>query len=263
MTRILLCCIAAVFLLSGCSSEDNDGRPHCNGGDTYSIPGTTICSPVQVYYGEDEKSAVQARIYSAVRPNDGIVVDVIKDGDVQLSQGGITIVATTHDDNPHHGDIMVVAQDHWLPQDAADTMVADATKQQPDLVNRIALVISMIHDYQDTHPRIVTVTPTAAPQPVQPHGTLGWLVIVFRILISLAAGALLIIVSGPAWRLLCRIVWWTWRTVFYLVTRPSIWAARRRGRRNALAQRAIEQNRLVESNDSRGIYGNYPPAEVE
>jgi hypothetical protein len=249
--RILLCCIAAAFLLSGCGG----GEVKCLGQPGDFMPDAK-CSPVQVDYSVDAREAVQARIEGVLRKDDGIAVDV---SEGTISPGNITIICKAGDPSG----VFIVSQDHWLSQDAADVMVADAEKREPDHVNRVMLLIHMIHDYQDTHPRIVTVTPTAAPRPVQSHGILGWLVIVFRILISLAAGALLIVLSGPAWRLLCRVVWWTWRIVFYLVTRPSIWAARRRGRRNALAQRAIEQNRLVESNDSRGIYGNYPPAEVE
>lgn len=265
-TSKMLACSAIALTLSACGA--NDEAHKCDN----RTPGTNDpawgqCSPVQVDYSMNASDAVQQRIASQVRKDDGIAVNMMNgSGDKPLGPA-ITIVSKPGDP----GGVFIVSKDGWLSQDSAEKMVVDAEKAEPDHVRRVMLLIHMIHDFQSEHPRAVvppssvTVTPVA-PAPRKSgfswwKWALAWMPIWGAALFGgyLAAKARVVRRLGKAAPKL-------WSALTHLLTLPVRLIVgpirRRRERRKELAQRCVEEAKLVESGDSRGIYGIYTPTTI-
>lgn len=252
-TSNLLACTAIGLSLAGCA---NDEAHKCHEPGTFAS--YERCSPVQVGTGVDASNAVQARIEAGLRKDDGIAVDVLSGGSDGPLGSAITITAKPGDPSG----VFVVSRDHWLPQETADQLVAREESLVPDHVNRVMALIKDIHEWQDAHPRSATVT---APKPIAPEAkpsggddrfpslkwTMSWLPIWTT---STLAGFL-----GAKAQVVRRVR----RGARALVQLPVRAVRRRRERRKELAQRAIDEARLAESGDSRGIYGTYTPVDLE
>jgi hypothetical protein len=261
---------ALAFALVGCG----DKTPQCDLNTTEPVPNFQTCSPVQVGY-VDYANVIRARLDSTVRKDDGIAVNVQARGDSDMPLGpAITIVAKPGDQT---SDVLVVAQDHWLPQADADAMLADAKQKQHDNIDRVVLLINDIHAWQDAHPRpAVTVTKAPAPQqkPVPQHTWLDTAIPIAKIIVKVLVFATLGALAYQVRKLVAHLfmgaarTWWTGCCLLYGDVRAVLrWlgrlARRRRDRREELARRAIEENKLVESNDSRGVFGPYTPIDLE
>lgn len=189
---------------------------------------------VEIDYDIDGAQPIQQRLQNELHPGDGIVVQVNRSGSFPI----VPAVTNISSDNGS-GNLTVVTGDGWLDQKSADVMVGEVTRQEPDHINRIVLMIDKIHDWQATHAR-----PPAPPPPPKSHllRDIGlWGLGIFGGLAVLAFSMSMAERAREHIRDLLR---------------------QRHERRELLRKRSDEQTARLLAGDLDAIYGDYPPVNI-
>lgn len=171
---------ALLGLLIGALTSCSTSNSSC-----YTLPDSDECSPAQVNKIYPAADAVQARIFNELHQDDGIIVNI--GGEMPVSNNNITIVSD-------ETRLFIVSEDHWLPQQAADTMAVEALGTPTDWLGHVVALIDKIHAWQAANPRLSHWTTTQAPaaqhQPASYNWRFAWIILWIFVGVMVYAGFL-------------------------------------------------------------------------